>query len=514
MYTDVEALFERNMLLLEDHPAAVSAESAFHEACRHYHRGADGIRPELRPLLAAAMARYDVSDFEPTDELRAALWRLAATRSRTADRERLMTSLVRAVAALARRGAVDRSELRNDLATLERAAAGSSPGVANAAALAHSELTDRSPVTRVEVGEIDPLSVPSLARYGAFDLEVLDVRRTVAGTALVVRARSKTDDGDVRTVLALEVDLSPTDLRTAGDLDMAPFGEVFTLGIEMLRRERTRALTVRADNAAWWAAMHILLIGTRHADARSMMEAAQRFDPATRGLALQELTVRLGVTDDDPGEEYALRRRRPRPSRARPHEWRHATDHAAFGPRPAGARLPPASALSTPGSSSACSRVGWPTATCPTRRSPTGDSTNGTSMKKVASVRSSAHPPDTAAPWWSAWWPTRCPVARAGPSGVLIAGDPVRSMGSLGEPECRRIIAAIDLAADAALPVEWISLSSGARIAMDSGTENLDWTAAVLRRIVTFTEAGGEIDIVVAGSTWAHSPTGTPRRRC
>ena len=61
MFTDVEALFERNLLLLEDHPAAVSAESAFHEACRHYHRGEDGVRPELRPLLAAAMAPLTAS---------------------------------------------------------------------------------------------------------------------------------------------------------------------------------------------------------------------------------------------------------------------------------------------------------------------------------------------------------------------------------------------------------------------------------------------------------------------
>ena len=83
---------------------------------------------------------------------------------------------------------------------------------------------------------------------------------------------------------------------------------------------------------------------------------------------------------------------------------------------------------------------------------------------------------------------------------VFIAGDPLRSMGSLGEPECRRIVAALDLAAGLSVPVEWVSISSGARIAWDSGTENLDWTAAVLRRIVEFTHAGGEIDVIVAGT--------------
>jgi hypothetical protein len=39
----------------------------------------------------------------------------------------------------------------------------------------------------------------------------------------------------------------------------------------------------------------------------------------------------------------------------------------------------------------------------------------------------------------------------------------------------------------------------GARISMDSGTENMDWVAAALRRIVEFTQAGHEINVVVAG---------------
>ena len=49
------------------------------------------------------------------------------------------------------------------------------------------------------------------------------------------------------------------------------------------------------------------------------------------------------------------------------------------------------------------------------------------------------------------------------------------------------------------VPLEWVALSGGARIAFDSGTENLDWTAAVLRRIVEFTEAGGVINVLVDG---------------
>ncbi|MGW4065130.1 ATP-binding protein [Amycolatopsis sp. NPDC004747] len=82
---------------------------------------------------------------------------------------------------------------------------------------------------------------------------------------------------------------------------------------------------------------------------------------------------------------------------------------------------------------------------------------------------------------------------------VLIAGDPSRSLGALAEPECRRIVAALDLAERTGVPVEWFAVSSGARISMTSGTENMDWIGAVLRRIVTFTQRGGEINIVVTG---------------
>jgi acetyl/propionyl-CoA carboxylase alpha subunit/acetyl-CoA carboxylase carboxyltransferase component len=82
---------------------------------------------------------------------------------------------------------------------------------------------------------------------------------------------------------------------------------------------------------------------------------------------------------------------------------------------------------------------------------------------------------------------------------VILLGDPTRALGSLAEPECRRIVAAIDLAEELGVPLEWFALSAGAKIAMDSGTETMDWIAGGLRRIVLFTQAGGELNVVVAG---------------
>jgi acetyl-CoA carboxylase carboxyltransferase component/pyruvate/2-oxoglutarate dehydrogenase complex dihydrolipoamide acyltransferase (E2) component len=86
-----------------------------------------------------------------------------------------------------------------------------------------------------------------------------------------------------------------------------------------------------------------------------------------------------------------------------------------------------------------------------------------------------------------------------GMSRVLLLGDPSFGMGALAEPECRRILAALDLAAAMRVPVEWFAFSAGARISMDDGTEAMDWIGRVLRRLVELTQAGGEVNVVVAG---------------
>ncbi|HEY2291235.1 MAG TPA: carboxyl transferase domain-containing protein, partial [Thermoanaerobaculia bacterium] len=82
---------------------------------------------------------------------------------------------------------------------------------------------------------------------------------------------------------------------------------------------------------------------------------------------------------------------------------------------------------------------------------------------------------------------------------VILLGDPSRGMGALAEPECRRIVAALDLARQMGVPLEWFALSGGAKIAMDSGTENMDWIGRVLRRLVEFTQRGGEVNLIVPG---------------
>src|SRR5579864_9023604 len=82
---------------------------------------------------------------------------------------------------------------------------------------------------------------------------------------------------------------------------------------------------------------------------------------------------------------------------------------------------------------------------------------------------------------------------------VLLLGDPSKDLGALAETECRLIIGALDLAEKKGIPLEWFPISAGAKISMDSGVENMDWIAQVLRRLVEFTQAGGEVNLVVDG---------------
>ena len=82
---------------------------------------------------------------------------------------------------------------------------------------------------------------------------------------------------------------------------------------------------------------------------------------------------------------------------------------------------------------------------------------------------------------------------------VLLLGDPSKDLGAIAEPECRRILAALELAQAKAVPLEWFPISAGAKISMESGVENMDWIARVLRGLVNFTQAGCEVNLVVNG---------------
>ena len=88
---------------------------------------------------------------------------------------------------------------------------------------------------------------------------------------------------------------------------------------------------------------------------------------------------------------------------------------------------------------------------------------------------------------------------REGMTRVLLLGDPSKDLGAIAEPECRRILEALSLARAKGVPLEWFPVSAGAKISMQSGVENMDWIARVLRGLIEFTQAGGEVNLVVNG---------------
>jgi acetyl/propionyl-CoA carboxylase alpha subunit/acetyl-CoA carboxylase carboxyltransferase component len=89
---------------------------------------------------------------------------------------------------------------------------------------------------------------------------------------------------------------------------------------------------------------------------------------------------------------------------------------------------------------------------------------------------------------------------------VIVLGDPSKEVGSVAEQECRRILAGLELAERLSVPFEWFALSAGAKISMESGTENMDWIGRVLRKLIEFTQAGREVNVVVTGITVGAQP--------
>jgi acetyl-CoA carboxylase carboxyltransferase component/biotin carboxyl carrier protein len=89
---------------------------------------------------------------------------------------------------------------------------------------------------------------------------------------------------------------------------------------------------------------------------------------------------------------------------------------------------------------------------------------------------------------------------------VVLLGDPTKELASLAEPESRMTIGAVELAKQHETSLEWYAVSAGARISMTSGTENMDWISIVLRKIIEFTQRGGEINIVITGITVGGQP--------
>ena len=326
-----------------------------------------------------------------------------------------------------------------------------------------------------------------VARFANFKLE----RLAAPAGLLLLRAVAPGED---RLVAIAEVERF--DPAIDGDFVRIPsFERIFLNAVQALR-EGSRSATGRPPA---FNRISLFVRPTIELTRSELGALARRLGPATFDLALHKVAMhgRFTLGDSQPPRELAA-------------EWRDAT---ALGPRleivlPRRRLVPVMSAYEQQVLAARRRRlfqpyevVSWLTSSEDIGRIERGQfdelelDAQGNALESVRG-RPAASNPTGVVVGLITNWSERFPD---GFSRVLLLGDPNKDMGSLGEGECRRIIAALDHAEKLGIPLEWVALSGGARIAFDSGTENLDWTAAVLRRIVEFTQRGGVINVLVDG---------------
>jgi acetyl/propionyl-CoA carboxylase alpha subunit/acetyl-CoA carboxylase carboxyltransferase component len=345
-----------------------------------------------------------------------------------------------------------------------------------------------------------------LARLDNFELE----RLSVGGDgSYCFHGRSRTLRADERIFV-----LADARVRSSGDgrdamLFVPAFEHAFT---EATRALRTVVNLRDPKRRLQWNRIALYVAPAIFLDADIAWTLARRLAPATRNLGLEKVLVRLEVLDreapaqparpielvisDLTGSSMDIHQREPH---TEPLESRSDYERKVVEARRRRLVYPYEIVRMLTGSG----RAAAPTALGPAPALPIGsfeefDLAPGAERASAVSVAGRPFGQNTSSVVFGIIT-TPTDKVPEGMRRVLVLSDPTLDMGALAIAECDRIHAALDLASDLGLPVEWIPVSSGARIAMDSGTENLDATARVVKRIVEFTQAGGTIHLIVSG---------------
>lgn len=342
-----------------------------------------------------------------------------------------------------------------------------------------------------------------LDRLARFDLERLDSSEDIYS----FYGRSREVPGDERVFVLADV-RGPLEDEPDAFLQVATFERAFDAATRALRailgtRDQRRRLH--------WNRIALFVAPEVSLDAATVERMARRLAPATRHLGLEKVVVRLPVIDrhvlgerartveiviaDPTGSRIATTWREPHREPLRP-----ASDYErkVAEARRRGVIYPYEILRLLTGGSGGNGRYDTTAGDLPSGRFEEYDLDQTAVPVAAVSVTGRPYGLNTGSVVFGI---ISTPIDKV-PEGmrrVLLLSDPTVGMGALGKEECDRIVAAIDLAERLRLPVEWLPVSSGARIAMDSGTENLDATARVVRRIVTFTQAGGVIHVIVHG---------------
>ena len=335
----------------------------------------------------------------------------------------------------------------------------------------------------------------ALDRYEAFDLERLEAEE---GTyAFYGRARDV--PGDERVfVLADARDRSPEPGRELYH-HLATFERVFN---RAARRLRTLLQTHDSRRLLQWNRIAIFIAPPIFVDTEVANDIARRLAPATRHLGLEKVLVKLNRLDRENPDQPAV-------------PWELViTDTGeqleVVWREPHRMQLSPTQEYERKVVAARRRRLIYPYEIVKMLTSESPDGTRADGSFEEYELDFDSHRPVAVSvadrPFGQnrsavVFGLIRTPTEKV-PEGmlrVLVLSDPTMGMGALSAPECDRLVAAFDLAESLGVPLEWVPVSSGAKIAMDSGTENLDATARVVRRIVTFTQSGGVVHVIVQG---------------
>lgn len=491
LYVETEELFQRTPVPGSD--SSLSNEAWLRRFVRRVRAGGEGIPATFLSRLDTVLAWYGIEGHAAGADLERALFRLFAAQRSRAQRDRVAHALVRRLEALAGAGLGLRrhDELADTLSRIADLRGQVSDALADAAIEAHYAIFDEPRLRRRlarpdAAGGDSPAIRTALARFEAFDLERLPAPRGLA----CVRALDRQAAGDERIFVVAEVRGRRHRAGRLTRLHLAAFQSAFHDATRLLRS----ALAARdPENRLQWNRILLVVEPPVVLGPGVVDELVRRLAPATRRLGLEKVLVRFSrlepealeqdgvptelVVSDLTGSRLEIELRSPRDSALQ--------TRTAYQRLIAEARrrhlLPPHEIIPLFGDKFEEYDLD-PDSRTPRLVSVAGRAPGEQEAGIVVGIISSC-----------------TPKVPEGMRRVAILSDPTRGMGSLGPAECRRIVAAIDLAEEERLPVEWVPVSAGARIAMDSGTENLDATASVVRRIVTFTEAGGVIHVIVNG---------------
>jgi acetyl/propionyl-CoA carboxylase alpha subunit/acetyl-CoA carboxylase carboxyltransferase component len=524
LFTDVERLFSRVPSRSERNELGPSNDARMAMYLRRIDLEGAGLDTPFLDDLRQALRHFDVDSLRPTDELMRAVLRLCATRTTPELRERLISALLRLLIQLGQLGETFARfpELERTLDALVTLRGAVLPGVADLAAqvrylqferpLARDEsappaladpwltcIEPPDPVHLAERARSLGLSYEEARRIELWRLDPFELERVdVFGGVYSFHGHARDDSGDERLFCFAEVlDLGQ---HAPGRPDLARFQQRFHEAIEAMR-----SLQALRDpsHRLHWNRLYVFVRPPLVLTPSLVRMAVTRLAPETGNLGLERVLVRLAAVDaaapDAPPRvlevlggnptrsrvETQVRQPHAHPLRpATPYERKVASALARGLIYPyevvrllAGELEEHAGPGRATGPGSFQEHELANGALVPVQRAP-GLNSCGVVVGLV-STPTLKHP--------------------EGMERVLVLGDPSFGMGSLAAAECDRIVAAIDLAEQRSLPLEWVALSSGARISLESGTENLDATARVVRRIVSFTDAGGEINLIVPG---------------